>query len=121
MKTKFLDLTDDNIKRNKFFYDPEQIKYSIINNCLSLRILSKYQKLTPYICSKYVIFGGSEEKYGDCSEDRWLADYDILKRQPHLTQLELNNAHQFVQQEEDNEKRELRLMKIEDKNCLYFL
>ncbi len=79
-KEKFLELTDDDIRNNKFLYEYEQIEYSIIHDCLSLRILAKNQKLSPYICAKYVIFGGNEEKYGDCTEDIWLDDNDILQR-----------------------------------------
>ena len=78
MTRKFLNLTDDDISKNKFMYDPEQIEYSLINDFLSLRVLNRNQKLTPYICSKYVIFGGTDEKYGDCTEDCWLADGDKL-------------------------------------------
>ena len=115
MKKKFLDLTDNDIKKNKFLYHPDQIEYSIVNNCLSLRIVSRYQKLTPYICAKYVIFGGNEEKYGDCTEDRWIDDGDILRSQPHITQEDLSNAHCFVEEEEYNEINELKLMNIEDK------
>ncbi len=118
MARKFLELTDDDIKNNKFEYDPEQIEYTLQNYCPSLRILSRYQKLTPYICAKYVIFGGNDEQYGDCCEDRWLTDYDILKRQPHLTQKDLSEAHAFVEKEETNEKNEKILMRLEDKNIL---
>ncbi len=60
-QTKFIDLTDDDLKKNK--YSPEQLEYSIINNNISLRILNRYQKLTPYICAKYVIFGGKIDPY----------------------------------------------------------
>ncbi len=116
MPRKFLELTDDDIKKNKFEYDSEQIEYTLQNYCPSLRILSRYQKLTAYICAKYVIFGGNDEKYGDCCEDRWLADADILRRQPHLTQEDLSQAHAFVEKEENNEKQEMALMRQEDKN-----
>ncbi len=104
MNNNFLTLTDNDIKKNKFSYSPEQIEYSIINDCLSLRILYRNQKLTPYICAKYVIFGGNNEEYGDCSEDRWLDDSDILKVQTHITQDELSEAHSFVFREEERER-----------------
>lgn len=110
---KFLELTDDDIRKNQ--YDPEQIEYSIVNDLLSLRILNRYQKLTPYICAKYVIFGGNEEKYGDCGEDRWLSDIEILRSQPHITREELSAAHAFVEEEEENEKNERELMNMEDR------
>lgn len=112
MRTNFLTLTDNDIKKNK--YCAEQIEYSIINDNLSLRIISRYQNLTPYICAKYVIFGGNNEIYGDCSEDRWLSDDDILKRQNHITREELSAAHIFVANEEKNEINESKLMFNED-------
>ena len=114
MKSKFLDLTDNDIKQNKFYYSPEQLEYSIKYNYLSLRLVSKYQRLTPYICAKYVVFGGNNEMYGDCSEDRWLDDNDIIERQPHITQKELSNAHEFVLLEEEKERNENKLMSKED-------
>jgi hypothetical protein len=114
MKSKFLDLTDNDIKQNKFYYSPEQIEYSIKYNYLSLRLVSKYQMLTPYICAKYVVFGGNNETYGDCSEDRWLDDNDIIERQPHITQEKLSNAHEFVLLEEEKERNENKLMSKED-------
>jgi hypothetical protein len=116
MQRKFLELNDDDIRNNKFSYSPEQIEYSIKYNGLSLRIVSIYQKLTPYICAKYVIFGGNDEKYGDCSEDRWLADNDIISYQPHITQEELSQAHAFVFWEEKCECEENKLMNKEDIN-----
>jgi hypothetical protein len=114
MKRGFLELTDDDIRKNKFMYTHEQLEYSIVNDNLSLRIVSRYQKLTPYICAKYVIFGGNNEIYGDCVEDRWLDDYDILRRQPHITREELSIAHRFVEEEEKKELREIILMANED-------
>ena len=107
---KFLDLTDDDIKANKYCYDPAQLEYTLQTYPVSLRVLNRYQKLTPYICAKYVIFGGNNEEYGDCTEDRWLDDYNILNAQPHITREELSKAHRFVAQEEANEAMELKLM-----------
>jgi hypothetical protein len=120
MKSQFLDLTDNDIKQNKFYYNPQQLEYSIKYNCLSLRLVSKYQMLTPYICAKYVVFGGNNETYGDCSEDRWLDDNDIIERQPHITQEELSNAHEFVLLEEERENKELICMSKEDSSNLFF-
>ncbi len=118
MNNKFLSLTDDDIRKNKYTYTPEQIEYSIVHDCLSLRILVRNQKLTPYICSKYVIFGGNDEKYGDCTEDRWLDDNNILYYQPHITREELSDAHYFVEMEEDNEEDEREQMEDNDVNIL---
>ena len=115
MKREFIHLTDNDITKNKFMYDPEQIEYSLLNDFLSLRLLYKNQKLTPYICSKYVIYGGTDEKYGDCTEDCWLSDGDILNYQKHITQEDLCYAHWFVAKEEENEQEEQNLMYKEDK------
>lgn len=98
-------------------YSPEQIEYSIRNRFVSLRVLHKTQRLTPYICAKYVIFGGNDEKYGDCEEDRYLADGDILEWQPHITSEELYEAHMLVAREEENEENEKVLMGAEDKSA----
>ena len=96
----------DKVKNNKFAYDPEQIEYTLQNDCPSLRILSRYQKLTPYICAKYVIFGGPNEDNGDCVEDRYLDTYDILRLQPHLTMEDMNNAFQMVDEELEMERND---------------
>lgn len=118
MTKTFLELTDDDLKNNPNVYSYEQLIYTLQNYCPSLRILNRYQKLSPYICAKYIIFGGNNEKYGDCSEDRWLDDNDILRIQTHITREELSNAHIFVRKEENNEQNELKLMELEDKNIL---
>lgn len=78
------------VKWNPISYDEEQILYTLQNGLPSLRILNSYQKLTAYICAKYIIFGGNNEQYGDCTEDRWLDDYNILIRQTHITSEELS-------------------------------
>jgi hypothetical protein len=89
-------LTDTDIKNNKFVYDSETIEWNIINSCLSLRTLVRYQKLTPYICAKYVVFGGKNGQYADCSEDSWIDTYDVLRLQPHITLEDMLNAYKLV-------------------------
>lgn len=116
MVRKFLDLTDDDLKKNPMAYDEEQLLYTLQNSCPSLRILNRYQKLSAYICAKYVIFGGNNEQYGDCTEDRWMDDYNILTRQSHITIEELSKAHAFVFWEEQQEGNELELMSKNDFN-----
>jgi hypothetical protein len=114
MIRKFLDLTDNDLKNKPYFYDEEQLIYTLQTYCPSLRILNRYQKLSAYICAKYIIFGGNNEEYGDCTEDRWLDDYNILRSQPHITSEELKKAHNFVFEEEKREKDELKLMSYFD-------
>jgi hypothetical protein len=82
-------ISDSELKNKPFSFSPEEIEYTLINGCPSLRILSKYQRLTAYLCVKYIVFGGIDEDNGDCDEDTWLSDADILCRQPHLSQEEL--------------------------------
>lgn len=82
-------ISDSEFKNKPFSFSTEEIEYSLINGSPSLRILSKCQKLTAYLCVKYVIFGGINEDNGDCHEDTWLDDNDILKRQPQITREEL--------------------------------
>lgn len=119
MVRKFLELTDDDLRKNPYAYDEEQLLYTLQNDCPSLRVLNCYQKLSAYICAKYVIFGGNNEKYGDCSEDRWLDDNNILRKQKHITPEELCMAHWFVYKEEENEIKELELMTQNDFNTLF--
>jgi hypothetical protein len=96
---KFLDLTDNDIINNPYAYDEEQLIYTLETYIPSLRKLTRYQKLSAYICAKYVIFGGPNEDNGDCVEDRYLDTYDILRRQPHLTMEDMDDAFQMVEEE----------------------
>ena len=102
-KRVFLRLTDKDFRENVNAYDPDQVVYSILAKTVNLRTVAKTQVLTPYICAKYVIFGGNDEKYGRGTEDRWLDDDDILELQPHITQEELTAAHILVAKEEEAE------------------
>jgi len=106
-------LTDRDIINNPYAYDPETLEWNIINSFLSLRKLVRYQKLTPYICAKYVVFGGRNEMYADCKEDAWISTDDIPRYQPHITIEEMRNAHAIANQE-DMEEDEMELMMNED-------
>ena len=114
-KRKFLDITDKDIQANPFLYDEDQLIYTLETYIPSLRLLSKCQKLSAYICAKYVIFGGVNEDNGDCVEDTYLDTYDILNRQPHLTLEDIENAFQQIYEEQEREKHELKCMELEDK------
>jgi hypothetical protein len=115
--TKYQKLTDEDLRKNKYKYGEHQIIYSIINDPISLRVLVKTQNLTPYIAAKFVVFGGTDEQYGDCTEDCWIDDNDIIRLQPHITQEHLFEAHEFVMKEEANELKELNSMGKYDKVC----
>ena len=107
-------LTDEDIRQNK--YSINQLKHSIINDNISLRMVLKYQILTPYICVKYILFGGTEQNYGNCLEDKLINMNDIIVLQPHITYDQLLDTIKFVYEEEKRELMETLLMLNEDKN-----
>lgn len=114
---QFIELNDELLRKNKFVYDTEQIEYSILNyHAISLRVLVRTQKLTPYMCAKYVIFGGTDEKYAFGTEDAWISTNEIPYYQPHITIEEIQHAHRFVKNEELNEENESLFMAREDNN-----
>ena len=100
---KYPILTDRDIINNPYAYDPETLEWNIINSFLSLRKLVRYQKLTPYICAKYVVFGGRNEMYADCTEDAWISTDEIPGYQPHITIEEMQKAHVIANQEDMEE------------------
>mgnify|MGYP007086493828 FL=1 len=120
IKKSFIELNDQLLRENKFEYDVEQIENSLLNyDAISLRVLVRTQKLTPYICAKYVVFGGTHEKYAFGTEDAWISTDEIPYYQPHITLEEIQNAHIFVKNEESTEENENLRMKQED--CEYFM
>lgn len=118
-KKGFIELNDQLLRENKFEYDVEQIEHSLHFDAISLRVLVRTQKLTPYICAKYVVFGGTHEKYAFGTEDAWISTDEIPYYQPHITLEEIQNAHIFVKNEESTEENENLRMKQED--CEYFM
>lgn len=118
-KKSFIELNDQLLRENKFEYGVEQIENSLHFDAISLRVLVRTQKLTPYICAKYVVFGGTHEKYAFGTEDAWISTDEIPYYQPHITLEEIQNAHIFVKNEESTEENENLRMKQED--CEYFM
>lgn len=94
-------LTDCDLQKNKFTYDLETIEWNLKYSNISLRVLVRTQKLSPYICAKYVVFGGKNEQYADCREDAWICTGDILRWQPHITLEEMLEAHAIADAEDD--------------------
>ena len=84
-KINYIELTNNDIIKNRFFYDIDTIEWNIKKFNLSITCVVKNQKLTPYICAKYIVFGGRNEMYADRREDAWIDTYDILRYQPHIT------------------------------------
>ena len=117
-KKRFIELNDKLLQIHKFEYDAEQLENSLLNyDAISLRVLVRTQKLTPYICAKYVVFGGTDEKYAFGTEDAWISTNEIPYYQPHITLEEIQNAHIFVKYEESMEENEKLCMKQEDREC----
>jgi hypothetical protein len=102
-KKSLLTLSEKDLRKHINLYDSEQIIHSILNDNISLVTLARTQKLTPYICAKYIIFGGNYGEYGTGDNDRILDDNDILRLQRHITKQELAEAHIFVSKEEREE------------------
>lgn len=106
MEKQYVKLEDYDITNNKFMYDIETIEWNIKNSFLSLRTLVRNQKLTPYICAKYVVFGGRNEKYADCREDAWISTGDICYLQKHITMNEMDEAHTIADAEDEEEDKQ---------------
>ena len=114
---KYVVLTNEDLIKNRFKYDIETIEWNLRKMNIGLRPLVANQKLTPYVCAKYVVFGGRNERYADCTEDAWIGTYDILRYQPHITHEEMGDAHSIADEEdeqEDAEEDERKQMKKED-------
>lgn len=95
-------------------FDIDRIVWNIKHNCIDLRQIVRTQILTPYVCAKYVVFGGRDEQYATCSEDAWVATGDVLRYQPHITEAEMMKAH-MIADEEDEQETEIENMSGEDK------
>ena len=79
-----LTLTNGDIIKNRFKYGIVQLEHSILHDPISLHILLKHQFLTPYLCVKYLIFGGIDGSYGKCEKDKWITTFDVLQYQYHI-------------------------------------
>ena len=87
-------------------YDIDTIEWNIQNALLSLRVLLRNQRLTPYICAKYVVFGGRNGQYADCCEDSWISIGEVLNYQPHITIEDMVEARKIVKEEYEREEKE---------------
>lgn len=107
-------LKDIHIVNNKFMYDIGTIEWNIQNSFLSLRVLLRNQRLTPYICAKYIVFGGRNGAYADCCEDSWISVGEVLKYQPHITLEDMIEARKIVKEEYEREEKEQKKMVEEE-------
>lgn len=115
MEPIYEELTDQDLQKNKYKYDIDTLVWNIKHSPIELRVLVRTQKLTPYVCAKYVVFGGKNEKYACGSEDAWLATGDILRFQPHITKDEMSEAHMMADNEDEMEDHDFNVNNIPDK------
>ena len=107
-------LRDIHIINNKFMYDIDTIEWNIQHSFLSLRVLLRNQRLTTYICAKYIVFGGRNGAYADCCEDSWISIGEVLKYQPHITMEDMIEARKLVNEEYEWEENERKKMEEEE-------
>lgn len=107
-------LRDIHIINNKFMYDIDRIEWNIQNSFLSLRVLLRNQRLTPYICAKYIVFGGRNGAYADCCEDSWISVGEVLNCQPHISLEDMMEARKLVNEEYKREEKERKKMEEEE-------
>ena len=107
-------LRDIHIINNKFMYDIDTIEWNIQNSFLSLRVLLRNQRLTPYICAKYIVFGGRNGAYADCCEDSWISIGEVLNYQQHITIEDMIEARKLVNEEYKREENERKKMEEEE-------
>ncbi len=107
-------LTDDDLLNNRFTYDISTLVWNIQHGAINLRTLVRTQKLTPYVCAKYVVFGGRNEMYAFGTEDAWISTDDILRHQPHISSQEMSDAHRLADAEDAQENEEDTMSKEDD-------
>jgi hypothetical protein len=95
------ELDDKDLEKKQ--YDIDTLVWNIKYGAISLRKLVRTQKLTPYICAKYVVFGGKNGKYAFGTEDSWLSRQDICDKQPHITIDEMHEAYRIANAEDELE------------------
>jgi len=107
-------LTDMDLRNNRFTYDIDTLVWNIHNSAINLRTLVRTQTLTPYVCAKYVVFGGRNEMYAFGTEDAWLSISDVLIYQPHISSQDMTEAYKIAKIE-DAQEDEMETMMTEER------
>ena len=84
--TKHIILTDDDLIKNKNLYTTDELEASVDN--LSVKYLLNYQILDAEFCAKYIL----NDYCATCNEDTYICNGDVLRKQPHISRLELSEA-----------------------------
>ena len=79
-------LTDNDLVNNKNMYSIAELIASVDN--LSVKYLLNYQILDAEFCAKYIL----NDYCATCVEDTYICSGDVLRKQPHITELELFEA-----------------------------
>jgi hypothetical protein len=79
-------LSDDDLIKNKFLYTTDELEASVDN--LSVKYLLNYQVLDADFCAKYIL----NDYCATCLEDTYICNDDIIRKQSHITHLELFEA-----------------------------
>ena len=112
MDITYQKLSDEDLWKNKYKYDIDILIWNIEHSPISLKVLVRTQKLTPYVCAKYVVFGGKNERYACGTEDAWIATGDILYHQKHITEEEMIEAHRIADNEDQMEDEDFNVNNI---------
>ena len=79
-------LTDNDLVNNKNLYSIAELVASVDN--LSVKYLLNYQILDADFCAKYIL----SDYCATCNEDTYICNGDVLRKQPHISRLELTEA-----------------------------
>jgi hypothetical protein len=79
-------LSDNDLIKNKNFYSIAKLVASVDN--LSVKYLLNYQILDAEFCAKYIL----NDYCATCNEDTYICNGDVLRKQPHISRLELSEA-----------------------------
>ena len=76
-------LSDYDLFNNKNVYTIAELVASVDN--LSVKYLLNYQILDADFCAKYIL----NDYCATCNEDTYICNGDVLRKQPHISRLEL--------------------------------
>ena len=79
-------LSDYDLINNKNVYSIAELVANVDN--LSVKYLLNYQILDAEFCAKYIL----NDYCATCVEDTYICNGDVLRKQPHISRLELAKA-----------------------------
>ena len=79
-------ITNQDLLKNKYSIDV--LEYNMEEMNIDIKYVLSTQILTAEFCVNYIL----NDDYAYCEEDTYICEADILDKQPHITNEELNNA-----------------------------